>query len=114
MWRREWIWQAYRSVTMRSIAVGVVTTILRCSSLGFALLVKTRLILADDVLFHLPCARAHVHKIDVNLRCVVHPPGILLEASTPQLTNATRSIIFIVVMGRRMPKTFSFITRTPT
>ena len=30
--RREWISQACRSVTVTSIAMGVVTTILRCSS----------------------------------------------------------------------------------
>ena len=73
MWRCEWIWQTYCWVMVTSIALGLVTTILGCSSVvGFlVVLVKIRLILADDVLFHLPCAHAHVGKIGVNSRRVV-------------------------------------------
>ena len=79
-------------------------------------LVKIRLILADDVPFHLLDARANVIKIGVNFRRVERRkdirPIVFDNPRTPPLTSATTSIR--VVTGRRMAKTIGFIAQTPT
>ena len=83
MWRCERIWQTYRWVMMTSFALGLVTTILRVLLVGLLLvLVKIRLELADDVLFHLPGARANVIKIGVNSRRVERRKDIDPASST--------------------------------
>ena len=83
MWRCEWIWQTYGWVMVTSIALGLVTTIFWCSSRCCLLvLVKIRLILADDVSFHLLGAHANVIKIGGSFRRVERPKDIRPPSST--------------------------------